>query len=240
MDETPNFLRLRDPLALDDGTVDRLLDGMPVGDAPPSYRGVAALLTALRAGPTWAELDGEREAVAAMSALQVAAAPPPRQGSSVHGKRRLQLTGIALVGTATLFLGLGSAGALPGAAQAVASDVLSTIGVSAPNPDSHTGSHPGEPGVTDSGKGGTIAGIATNDSTTGIDKGAAVSSEASDGKSQAGQHGDPASATTPTAPLATPNPDDKSNTGAGTGDDGGAGPKADGDTNTDNGSVKKP
>jgi hypothetical protein len=226
MDETLRFLRMRDPLQLDDGTVDRLLDGMPVDDAPPSYRGVVELLSSLKAAPSAAELDGERQAVTTLiSRSQQAARPsPPSRRSSVQ--RRLQLTGAALVGTATLLVGLGAAGALPGAAQGVASDVLSTVGVSTPNPDSHAGVHPDTRGRSgdaseapssdtavgeSSGAGATISGLATDDSTSGVDKGAAVSTEASDGHSQAGQHGDAAApdTNTPAAanpPVVTPNP----------------------------------
>src|SRR6478735_426268 len=57
MDETPEFPR--DPLHLDEGTADRLLDGLPVDDAPPSYRGVAELLSTVRAVPT--SFEGEPE-----------------------------------------------------------------------------------------------------------------------------------------------------------------------------------
>jgi hypothetical protein len=232
MDETLRF-RMRDPLQLDDGTVDRLLDGMPVDDAPPSYRGVVELLSTLKAAPSAAELDGERQAVTTITARshETARPSPPSRRSSV--KRRLQLTGAAVVGTATLLVGLGAAGALPGAAQGVASDMLSTVGVSTPNPNSHAGVHPdtrgrsgdtadasdapsSDPAATDagsgaSGKGATISGIATDGSTTGVDKGAAVSSVASDGHSQAGQHGDATAPDTGTPaaanpPVVTPNP----------------------------------
>ena len=233
MDETLRSRCIRDALQLDDGTVDRLLAGMPVDDAPPSYRGVAELLSALTAAPTAAELAGGRHAVATITAqLQPATRPSaPRRRSTM--KRRLQFTRAALVGTATLFVGLGAAGALPGAAQGVASDMLATVGVSTPNPSTHAGDHPDvrgrssdAPNATTSGgvapttpttpttprnKGTTVAGIATDPSTSGIDKGAAVSSAASDGQSQAGGHGTPAppGVTTPApaanAPVPTPN-----------------------------------
>src|SRR4051794_38172760 len=101
MDDNFGFLQLHDSLQLDDGTVDRLLDGMPIDDAPPSYRGVVALLSTLRAAPTAAELAGERQAVATITALRQPTAPlaPPRRRRTV--KRRLRLSGVALVGTAT-------------------------------------------------------------------------------------------------------------------------------------------
>ena len=156
MDETLWPPRLRDPLQLDDGTVDRLLDGMPVDDAPPSYRGVAELLSTLTAPPSADELVSEPRAVAKISARQQPVAPPqafewsspspPRLKSTkkptTKKRRRLRVSGAALVGSATLFVGLGAAGALPGAAQGVASDVLATVGVNAPNPDAHGGDSP--------------------------------------------------------------------------------------------------
>jgi hypothetical protein len=222
MDDTFGFLHLRDPLQLDDGTVDRLLDGMPADDAPPSYRGVVELLSTLTSAPSEIELAGERHAVATMTALHAEAVWSPRRRSTA--KRRLRRSGAALVGTATLFVGLGAAGALPGAAQSVASDVLATVGVDAPSPNVHADDHPdmrgrsddvsGTAGTADTGSargnpgtGDTVSGIAADGSTTGVDKGAAVSSDASDGASQAGEHGGGAPDVIPpeaSPPVSTP------------------------------------
>ena len=94
MDENLWSPRLRDPLHIDDGTVDRLLDGLPVDDAPPSYRGVAELLHTIKAAPMaprdefWAKRFGAapRVSITATSTLHPEAtlrpaasdAPAPR------------------------------------------------------------------------------------------------------------------------------------------------------------------
>jgi hypothetical protein len=104
------------------------------------------------------------------------------------------------------------AGALPGAAQDVASSVLSSVGVSTPDPDGHAGDHPDTRGnsadhtstdapsspPSDPGKGADISSLATTTNATGIAKGAEISSAASDGQSQAGQNPG-------TPPVSTPN-----------------------------------
>lgn len=222
----------RDPLMLDDGTVDRILRGMSPDDAPRAYRRVVALLTGLTAAPTAVELEGEHLAVTTIARrLEAAASSRSEQHSKARVGRRIRVAGAALVGAATLFAGLGAAGALPGAAQSVASNMLGSLGISARSPDSHAGTHPdgrgqsgtsGAGGATStpgagagaasSGKGTTISGLAHDDSTTGVDKGAAVSSAASNDTSQAGDHGAAGTvpaATPPTdvgnAPVTTPN-----------------------------------
>ena len=220
MDETLWPAHMRDPLQLDDGTVDRLLDGMPADDAPPSYRGVAELLSTLNAPASADELAPETQTPAKVAAPQQSVTPPsdfewparplpmptrPRTSSAKRRRstgQRLRASGAALVGCATLFVGLGAAGALPGAAQGVAADVLATVGVDAPRPDAddpeiHPASSETPEGTVSgtpvsSGTGSTISGTATDGATTGVDKGAAVSSDASNGKSQAGENGQPA------------------------------------------------
>jgi hypothetical protein len=223
------LLQRSDPLRLDDGTVDRILCGLSPDDAPRAYRAVAAMFAELTAPPSAAELAGERQAVTTITRRlhEAGASSRPDRSSHMSRKRRIQLAGAALVGSATLFAGLGAAGALPGAAQSVASNMLESVGVSTPSPNPHAGTHPdqrGQSGTTgadtpttadagSSGKGSQISGIARDDSTTGVDKGAAVSSTASNDTSQAGEHGQgpPDSAAPPpgdagNAPVATPNP----------------------------------
>jgi hypothetical protein len=200
---------ITDPLILDDGTAERLLRAVVTADdAPPSYQRVATLLAALTADANGSELSGEGKAVEAISRRIAAAAPSTNTGSTkMTMKRRLQIAGVTLVGGATLLTGLGAAGALPGAAQGVASNVLGTVGVSVPSPNDHSDGHADQRGRSadhantpasdngvdatsaDTGKGSNISTTATDPSTTGLDKGAAVSSEASNGQSQAGQHG---------------------------------------------------
>jgi hypothetical protein len=243
-------LHRSDPLRLDDGTADRLLrGGMSPDDAPRAYRRVAAMFAGLSAAPTDAELDGERHAVTTIVRHVEAARPVQRR------KRPARVAGLLLFGSATLVMGLGAAGALPGAAQNVASSVLGTVGVSTPSPDDHAGTHPDERGRSSSagsagtggtdgpvsvgttaenesgGTGSTVSGIAQDDSATGVEHGAAVSSEASDDQSQAGQHGQasegasppdpgpPADAGPPADPpgtvIADPASDGRSSAGAG-------------------------
>jgi hypothetical protein len=122
---------------------------------------------------------------------------------------------------ATLLFGLGAAGALPGAAQDVATQMLGQVGVSTSSPSSSSGGHAESRGHSsdapdttatsvgphsDSTKGSDIASIATDSSTTGLEKGAAVSSTASNGKSHAGLEGAPDTGAAPvsTPPVSTP------------------------------------
>ena len=157
-------------------------------------------------------------------------------------RRIVYVASAAMVGSVSLFTGLAAANALPGAAQSVASDVLSHLGVSVHDPNQHAGDHPdtrgngaGLPAVpttptTGNGKGGDISQLAHTTPATGVDKGAAISTEASGGQSQAGQHG--ASATAPPAapdahaPFSTPNAG-----GTGTADTASGGRSAQGTTN---------
>ena len=251
-----------DPLTLDDGTADRMLRGaVSVDDAPRSYQGVTAVLAALTAAPSATELSGEREAVEAISRRIAAAASSPRTRSTRTGaKRRLQILGATLVGTATLLSGLGAAGALPGAAQGIASDVLGAVGVSAPNPDAHSDGH-ADPRGTSGGAvdsraapgatGNTVSGVAKDPSKTGLDKGAAVSSAASDGKSHAGNVTPPKeSEANPPAPVETPNPGgagtadaasrEKSDTGSATAGDSSGGGSTTGSRKAADGAKYKP
>ena len=101
-------------------------------------------------------------------------------------------------------VGLASAGTLPGAAQDIASGMLAKVGISVPGPNDKAGTHPNTRGSStvtpsSSGQGSEISDLAQTTDLTGVDKGAAISSVASGGKSQAGTHGGAS------APVATPN-----------------------------------
>lgn len=121
---------------------------------------------------------------------------------------RFNLAGAAIAGALACTTGLAFAGSLPGAAQDVASSMLSKVGVSVPGPNENAGTHPtvrgtsSDAAVSDAaaergeiapentgGKGVEVSELATTTELTGVEKGAAVSALASDGKSQAGQHG---------------------------------------------------
>jgi hypothetical protein len=96
--------------------------------------------------------------------------------------------------------GLAAAGSLPGAAQDIASEMLAKVGVEVPGPNSKAGSHPNVRGNSgdssrpqqeqaNDGKGSEVSELATSTELEGVEKGAAISSLASGGQSQAGEHG---------------------------------------------------
>jgi len=208
---------------------------MEPADAPPGYGEVARLL---QDAATGARITGSGTARAATVAA-VAEAVRSHRGLAPASPRRSVLTkaklaAAGLAGALTLTTGLAAANALPGAAQQAASDALAKVGVSVPAPNDHAGTHPDTRGKsgdhpaattqTDANgnqpsdnKGSEISNLAHTTDATGVDKGAAISTDASNGKSQAGQHGGPsanptANTTPPTstpgsgdAPVATPN-----------------------------------
>jgi len=102
--------------------------------------------------------------------------------------------------------GLASTGALPGAAQDIASAILGKVGISVPGANENAGTHPTvrgpSPDRSDAGKGSGISELATTTDLSGVEKGGKISAVASDGKSRAGQNG---SGSKTSAPVATPN-----------------------------------
>jgi hypothetical protein len=86
--------------------------------------------------------------------------------------------------------GMAHAGTLPGAAQSVASDMLSTLGVSVPGQNDHAGTHPDVRGTSSAAgsaaSGSDVSTLARTTTATGRNKGAAISTLASDGKGHAG------------------------------------------------------
>jgi hypothetical protein len=193
-----------DVLTLDDGTAERLLRGvLTLDDAPPAYREVVVLFAALNAPPTPRELAGERRMVPFIarriteSASVTRVTPTTRITTRKRSPHRLRVAVLAVVAAATLLMSLASAGALPGAAQRVASDVLGQVGISVPSPNGHSDGHAdtsGTSGTTGASssdakdKGATVSDAAHSASTDG-GKGSEVSPIASDGKSQAGLNG---------------------------------------------------
>jgi hypothetical protein len=197
----------RFPLDID--TADRLLSGSVLAeDAPPGYAEVAKLLAAASAGPVADEPLRDTQAVAVLAAAvcssRTETTPSPRR-SYVH---RLKLATAVVVAGLACTTGLAFADGLPGAAQDVASAMLAKVGITVPGPDESAGTHPNVRGKSSpdvsadipstssetasnggSGKGQEISELARTTELTGVDKGAAISTLASDGKSQAGQHG---------------------------------------------------
>lgn len=193
-------------LPLDVDTADRLLAGRILpADAPPGYEPVAALLNGLRHEEerVFRHEDTASEPVNHGRSPHLATTATPRR-STLH---RFKLAGAAFAGALVCTTGLAFAGTLPGAAQDVASSMLSKVGVTVPGPSENAGTHPSVRGnsstdasVSDdaeanengAGKGVEVSELATTTELTGVDKGAAISTLASDGKSQAGQHGEAA------------------------------------------------
>jgi hypothetical protein len=204
----------RVPLDLD--TADRLLAGtVAPEDAPPGYAEVTVLLDDASAEPAQEELAHEAEMVALIAAT-VRSSPcnnssSPRRSFMPFALSRRRLTGALVAAALACSAGLASAGSLPGAAQQVASDMLAKVGISVPGPNEHADDHPATRGKSaedhaTTGKGSDISELATTTELSGVEKGAAISTAASNGKSQAGQHGSASQApSASTAPVATPN-----------------------------------
>jgi hypothetical protein len=192
-------------LPLDLDTADRLLGGSVLAeDAPPGYAGVALSLAEVDTGGE--EVDPSADLVALLAAA-VRSSPvqetTSRRRSFVSRiKFAAALAAAALVGTT----GLALAGTLPGAAQDIASAMLAKAGVTVPGPNENAGDHPNTRGTSlesnvpvtpsSAGKGSEISDFATSD-LSGLEKGAAVSTAASGGKSKAGEDH--------AAPVETPN-----------------------------------
>jgi hypothetical protein len=200
------------PVPLDPDTAERLLAGtVAPEDAPPGFANVVRLLESAAAEPTADELSLETEVVA-MVATAVRASSSirslsPRRSFMPFALARLRIAAVFVAVTLACTAGLASAGSLPGAAQEIASAMLAKLGISVPGPNDHAGPHPSVRGSSgdvssDAATVSEIRELATTTDLTGVDKGAEISSVASDGKSQAGQHG---SASGGSAPVDTPN-----------------------------------
>lgn len=171
-------------LWIDEDTVDRLLaGGIDPDDAPPGYSEVARVLQAVNVAGHHEELAHEAVHVALVMELvqQPSPASTPSGGRSrkmASRKRHMKVGGLVVVGALVGSTGLAAAGVLPDAAQDAFSNVLDTVGITVPAGSDHPAS-----------SGEEISEIATTTGATGVDKGAEISSEASGGMSQAGQHG---------------------------------------------------
>jgi hypothetical protein len=203
------------PLPLDTDTADRLLAGsVAPEDAPPGYGRVVLLLEAAAAEDSSEELAREPETVAAMEAAirshvhqDVAS---PRRSFMPFALSRSRLAAALVAAAFAATVGMASAGSLPGAAQDVASEALAKVSITVPGANDSAGVHPDVRGSStstsiassDAGKGAEISALATTTELTGLEKGAAISTAASEGRSQAGQHG---SSSSNGARVETPN-----------------------------------
>jgi hypothetical protein len=203
------------PLPLDSDTADRLLAGsVAPEDAPPGYGRVVRLLEVASAEASSDELAREPERVAAMKAALRSSVhrnvASSRRSFMPFALSRPRLTAAVVAAAFAASVGMASAGSLPGAAQDVASEMLAKVGITVPGANDGAGTHPDVRGNStnvsiapaDAGKGAEISELATTTDLTGVEKGAAVSTAASGGKSQAGQHG---SASGTGAAVETPN-----------------------------------
>jgi hypothetical protein len=196
---------------LDANTSDRLLAGaVAPADAPPGYADVASLVEALSAEPTADELAREAEHVAMVAAAVLSSSgtqfSPPTRSFIPFALSRPRIAAALIAAGLACTGGLASAGALPGAAQDIASEILDKVGISVPGSNENAGTHPSVRGASadrsDGGKGSVISELATTTELTGVDKGATISRVASDGTSRAGQNG---SGSKTKAPVATHN-----------------------------------
>jgi hypothetical protein len=208
-------------LGLDEITLDRLLAGrIAPDDAPPGYSEVARVLQAATAADLKEELA--KEAVHVRVAMELVKQPSPASTPSVgrskkmgSRSRRIKVGGLVVVGALVGSTGLAAAGVLPDAAQDAFSSVLDRVGITVP-----AGSD--RPAAS----GEEISEIATATDAAGIDKGAEISSEASGGMSQAGQHGSaqgsavPASSVEGAGAAPVPVPNEGGTATAGTASDG--------------------
>ena len=177
---------------LDRDTLERLLTGrVDPDDAPPGYAEVARLLNVIARTPAAETTANEGRLVAiAVDRLRAGAVSTTREEISMEmpmerptevrrrTRHRLKVAGVVLAGALLGSTGLAAAGVLPDAAQDAFARVLDAVGISVPAGSDHPAT-----------SGEEIAGLATTTDASGVGKGAEVSSAASGGTSQAGQHG---------------------------------------------------
>jgi hypothetical protein len=165
---------------IDAGTMERLFRGrLTPDDAPPGYSHVASILLTAASPTEPTELAMEVEHVAAARAVL--------EGRYVGRRPTRRVLAAAIVAGALMILpGLAAANVLPDPAQHAVSSVLDKVGISVPSGNEE---HPSNPGGHPASTGPEISRIATTTDATGVAKGAEISSIASGGKSQAGQHG---------------------------------------------------
>jgi hypothetical protein len=164
---------------IDEDTTDRLLAGrVHPDDAPPGYAGVARILQAAGSLPRSEHLSREAELVVAAREVMGLRSPPGGGAGGSRTRHRRVLAGLIVTVALAGIPGLAAANALPDPAQHAVSRVLHKVWISVPGNEDHPAS-----------TGQEISSIATTTSSIGVAKGAEISTAASGGKSQAGQHG---------------------------------------------------
>jgi hypothetical protein len=173
---------------LDTDTLDRMLaGGVHPDDAPPGYSEVAGVLLAVAEVGDGRDLVHQAAHVALAMELVQQRSPVP---SSLDRRSRRASTGtrsrshrgkigaLVVIGALVGSTGLAAAGVLPDAAQDAFSHALDKVGITVPAGSDRPAS-----------SGEELSGTATTTDARGIHKGAEISSAASGGRSQAGQHG---------------------------------------------------
>ena len=130
-----------------------LIEGGDLRDLPPEAEALAALLAAAKAPGLDDYLSQEAAFVPALAAAarDTGEGASPERAYHPRSRRVRARLRVAAVGFAALIVvsgALASFGALPGAAQQVAHDVLAKIGLSVPAPNQHAGEHPNTRGVS--------------------------------------------------------------------------------------------
>lgn len=141
----------RDPAI--DPQLERLLDA-PTSPVAAPWNALAEVLMAASAPAGDGPQPGEARALAAFRELvppvaPVAAAVSRRRRLAVSRPRAWKVAVAGLSGFVAFSGGavaLAASNSLPGAAQSVAHDVLGTLGVHVPGPNSHAGNHPNQRG----------------------------------------------------------------------------------------------
>lgn len=155
-------------------------------------RELASLLGTLRAPALTGELSREYRSVDEIARVCRSSAAGPQTAGSVKLKRRARVGMVAAIAAASLAItsGLAYAGDLPAAAQSTAAHALSRVGVSVPGTNARAKAHPDTHGraashSSSNGHGKAVSTLAHITTATGRDKGAAISTLASGGKSHA-------------------------------------------------------
>ena len=199
-----------------------IADSTRFTDAP--FADVDHVLAAANGPAAPGELAGEGAAVA-MFRTELPGRRPRRFLASKAGLAALGTVGVLSLGGAAA----AATGTLPDSAQDTARDALNKVGVEVPAgkatapgqvkaaTDSTSATGKGKAkkaakpakssGTASTGKGATISSIAHDPTLTGVEKGAAVSAAASDGKSHAGENhpaGGPASSVPAGTPTSSP------------------------------------
>ena len=126
-----------DPLALDEGTAERMLGGrLDPADAPPAYVRAAMILEAIAAPPSSDELADEAAAVASLAAVARSSPHPAARRRPTVLTKLLSAKIAAAAAAAALSVGgvaAAATGNLPDPAQRVAHQMVDSV----PAPDDH-------------------------------------------------------------------------------------------------------